>query len=143
MALPPPTSIALPLMLKVWSESESRSVLSDSLRAHGPYSPWDSPSQDTGVGGLFLLQGIFPIQGLTPRPSHGRHKLSHKGSSRVCNFKKSQRKLSCHHFLPQVKRAQISKAMGMMESQMLLLTLLMVKMENSLSTQNRQKRTFN
>ena len=28
-------------------------------------SPWDSPGQDTGVGSLALLQGIFPTQGRT------------------------------------------------------------------------------
>ena len=27
---------------------------------HGLYSPWNSPDQNTGVGSLFLLQGIFP-----------------------------------------------------------------------------------
>ena len=31
------------------SESESRSVVSDSLQPHGLYSPWNSPGQDTGV----------------------------------------------------------------------------------------------
>ena len=29
-------------------------------------SPWDSPSKNTGVGGHFLLQGIFPTQGSNP-----------------------------------------------------------------------------
>ena len=28
--------------------------------------PWDSPGQNTGVGSLSLLQGIFPAQGLNP-----------------------------------------------------------------------------
>ena len=28
--------------------------------------PWDSPGNDTGVGCHFLLQGIFPTQGLSP-----------------------------------------------------------------------------
>ena len=42
------------------SESESHSVLSDSLWPHGLYSPWNSPGQTTGVGSLSLLQGIFP-----------------------------------------------------------------------------------
>ena len=42
------------------SESESCSVLSDSLQPHGLYSPWYSPSQNTGVHSLSLLQGIFP-----------------------------------------------------------------------------------
>ena len=30
---------------------------------HGLYSPWNSPGQDTAVGSLSLLQGIFPTQG--------------------------------------------------------------------------------
>ena len=45
------------------TESESRSVMSDSLRPHGPYSPWNSPGQNTGVCSLSLLYGIFPTQG--------------------------------------------------------------------------------
>ena len=28
------------------------------------YSPWNFPGQNTGVGSLSLLQGIFPTQGL-------------------------------------------------------------------------------
>ena len=48
------------------SESKSHSVLSGSLRPYGPYSPWDSPGQNTGVGSLSLLQRIFPTQGLNP-----------------------------------------------------------------------------
>ena len=48
------------------SESESHSVLSDSLRPRGLYSPWNSPGQNTGVGSLSLLQGIFPTQGSNP-----------------------------------------------------------------------------
>ena len=44
------------------SESESRSVMSDCLRPHGLYSPWNSPGQDTGVGSFSLLQRIFPTQ---------------------------------------------------------------------------------
>ena len=43
------------------SESESHSVVSDSLRPHGLYSPWNSPCQNTG---LSLLQEIFPTQRL-------------------------------------------------------------------------------
>ena len=35
------------------------------LRPHGLYSPWNSPGQNTGVGSLFLLQGIFPIRDWT------------------------------------------------------------------------------
>ena len=36
--------------------------MSDSLRPCGLYSPWNSPGQNTGVGNLSLLQGIFPTQ---------------------------------------------------------------------------------
>ena len=38
------------------------SVMSDSLEPLGLYSPWNSPGQNTGVGSLSLLQGIFPTQ---------------------------------------------------------------------------------
>ena len=63
---------------------ESRSVMSNSLRPHGLYSPWNSLGQDTGVGILSLLQGIFPTQGLNPGLPHCRqivYQLSHKGST--------------------------------------------------------------
>ena len=66
------------------SESGSHSVVSDSLRYHGLYSPWNSPGQNPGVGGLCLLQGIFPSQGLNPRLPHCRallHQLSYEGNS--------------------------------------------------------------
>ena len=46
--------------------SESCSVVSDSLRPHGLYSPRNSPGQNTGVGSLSLLQGIFPTHGSNP-----------------------------------------------------------------------------
>ena len=41
-------------------ESESHSVMLDSLRLHGLYSSWNFPGQNTGVGSLSLPQGIFP-----------------------------------------------------------------------------------
>ena len=62
-------------------ESESRSVVSISLLLHGLYSPWNSPGQNTGVGSLSLLQGIFPTQGSNPDLLHCRrilYQLSHK-----------------------------------------------------------------
>ena len=46
------------------SESESHSVMSDSLRPHGPYSSSNSPGQNTGGGSLSFLQRIFPTQEL-------------------------------------------------------------------------------
>ena len=46
--------------------SESHSVMSYPLQSHGLYSAWNSPSQNTGMGSLSLLQGIFPTQGSNP-----------------------------------------------------------------------------
>ena len=43
-------------------QCESRSVVSYSLWPHGLYSPWNSPGQNTRVGTLSLLQGIFLTQ---------------------------------------------------------------------------------
>ena len=57
------------------SESESSSVMSDSLRPHELYSPLNSPGQNTGVGSLSLLQVIFPTQGSNPSLSHSRQIL--------------------------------------------------------------------
>ena len=56
-------------------ESESCLVMSDSLWPHGLYHPWNSPGQNTGVGSLFLFQGIFPIQELNQGLLHCRHIL--------------------------------------------------------------------
>ena len=53
------------------------------LQPRGLYSPWNSPGQNTGVGSLSLLQGIFPTQGWNPGLPHCRqilYQLSHKGS---------------------------------------------------------------
>ena len=49
----------------------------------GLYSPWNSPGQNTGVGSLSLLQGIFPTQGSNPGLLHCRrilYQLSCEGS---------------------------------------------------------------
>ena len=58
-------------------------VASHSLWRHGLYSLWNSPGQNTGVGSLSLLQGIFPAPGPNPGLPHCRqilYQLSHKGS---------------------------------------------------------------
>ena len=71
-----------PCFLMKWSES--RSVVSDSFNP-GLHGPWNSPGQNTGVGSLFLLQGIFPTQGSNPGLLHCRwilYQLNHKGSPR-------------------------------------------------------------
>ena len=67
----------------------SRPVMSNSLRPHGLYSPWNSPGQKTGVGSLSLLQGIFPTQGSNPGLPPYRwilYQLNHKGSPRILEW---------------------------------------------------------
>ena len=80
----PPMVMSLSLPLPSFLvKSESCSAISDSFQPHGLYSPWNSPGQDTGVGNLCLLQGIFPSQGSNPGLLHCRrilYQLSHKGS---------------------------------------------------------------
>ena len=69
--------------------NESHSVMSDSLRPHGLYSPWNSPGHNTGVGSRFLLQGIFLTQGSNPGLPHCRwilYQLSHEGSPRILEW---------------------------------------------------------
>ena len=55
--------------------------MSNSLRPHRLYSPWDSPGWNTGGGSL--PQGIFPTHGWDPGLPYCRwilYQLSHKGS---------------------------------------------------------------
>ena len=56
------------------------------LRPHGVYNPWNSLGQNTKVGSLSLLQGIFPTQGSNSGLPHCQQILyqrSHKGSPRI------------------------------------------------------------
>ena len=61
------------------SENESHTVVSDFAIpwavAQRVLCPRDSPSKNTGVGCHFLLQGIFPTQGLNPGLLHCRQIL--------------------------------------------------------------------
>ena len=67
--------------------------MSNSLRPHGPYSPWNSPGQNTGMGSNPHLQGPSQQRDWTHRsnPSllHCRrilHQLSHLGSPRILEW---------------------------------------------------------
>ena len=63
--------------------------MSSSLRPHGLCSPWNSSGQDTGVGSLSLLQGIFPTQRSNRGLLHCRqilYQLSHKGSPTILEW---------------------------------------------------------
>ena len=59
--------VPLKFIVFLYSESESCSVMCDSLRPHELYSPWNSPGQNTEVGSLSLLQGMFPNPSIEPR----------------------------------------------------------------------------
>ena len=60
--------------------------MSDCLWHQGLYNSWNSSGQNTGVGRLSLLQGIFPNQGLNLGLLHCKlilYQLSHQGSPRI------------------------------------------------------------
>ena len=70
-----------PLKCKRFLVCGSYTVVYNSLWSHG--SPWNSPSQNTGVGSCSFLQGIFPTQGSNPGLWHCKqilYQLSSKGS---------------------------------------------------------------
>ena len=82
----PPNSQA---PLQTERESESHSIVSDSLQPHELCSPWNSPGQYTGVCSCSFLQGIFPTQGSNPDLPHWRHilyQLSHQGCPRILEW---------------------------------------------------------
>ena len=69
--------------VNIGSESESPSVMLDSLQPHGVYSSRNSPGENTGVGSLSHLQGSFSTQGSNPGLSQCRcilYQLNHRGS---------------------------------------------------------------
>ena len=70
-------------------KSVSVSVMSNSLWPHGLYSLWNSLGQNTGVGSLSLLRGIFSTQGSKPGLLHCRqilYHLSHQGSPKILEW---------------------------------------------------------
>ena len=108
----------VPCAIQEESESEGRSVVSNSLRPHGLYSLWNSPGQNTGVGSLSFLQGIFfPTQGSNPGLAHcrvhslpaepqGKAKITGVGSlsllQRIFLTQESNRDLHCRWILYQL-----------------------------------------
>ena len=73
-----------------FQKCESHLVVSDILRPHELYSPWNYPGQNTWnqVGGCSLLQGIFPTQGLKPGLPHCRQILYQLATREACNPQK-------------------------------------------------------
>ena len=73
----------------VFVERKKVKVVSHSLQPHGLYSPWNPPGQNTGVGSISLLQGIFPPQGLNSGLPHCMwtpYQLSHRGSPNMLEW---------------------------------------------------------
>ena len=77
----------------IWSDLIHTSVtftqLSPTLWPQGLHSLWNSPGQNTGVGSLSLLQGIFPTRGSNPGLLHCRqilYQLSYQGSPRILEW---------------------------------------------------------
>ena len=75
-------------VLCVSSESESGSVLSDSLQPRGLHSPRNSPGQNIGVGCLSLSRGSSQPRDWTGFPHCRRilYQLSHKGSRGILKW---------------------------------------------------------
>ena len=74
--------------------------MSNSLRPHGLYSPWNSPGQNSGVGSLSLLQGVFLTQESNQGLLHCRQILYHLNHQR-----------SLVHVCPQLS-IHVSKVLG-------------------------------
>ena len=69
--------------------------MSGSLPPRGLYRPRNAPGQNTGVGSLSLLRGVFPTQGSNPSLPHcGQilYQLSHQGSPKTSPNKGFRRK---------------------------------------------------
>ena len=70
-------------------KSESRSVMSSSLRPHGTIQSMEFSRPEYLSGELSLLQGIFPAQGSNPGLPHCRqilYQLSYKGSLSILEW---------------------------------------------------------
>ena len=104
--VPPGKPSLLSALSQLPRERERRSAMSDSLWPHRLYSPRDSPGQNTGVGSLSLLQGIFPTQGSNPSLLHCRrivYQLSHQGSPTAKDLPYFFPLLSLEFFYPQTR----------------------------------------
>ena len=82
-------------------ESESCSVVSDSLRPHGLYSPWNSPCQNTGVGShissiKFSCIRLF----VTPRTAAHQASLSITNSQSPPKLISIESVMPSNHFIP-------------------------------------------
>ena len=73
-----------------WEGCVPRRQVRSALDSQRPFfaTPWNSPGQNTGVGSLSLLQGIFPTQGSNLGLLRCRqilHQLSHREAQEHCS----------------------------------------------------------
>ena len=98
---PPGKQLKACICLFLFSVQFSCSVVSDSLRPHGLQPtrllrPWDFPGKSTEVGCHFLIQGIFPTQGLNLGLLYCRQILHHYATWVACG----ERLLLTHEKMP-------------------------------------------
>ena len=77
-------------LTRLRSETESCSVVSDSLWHHRLYSPWNSPGQNTGVVAIPFSRGLFPSQGLNPGLPQSNAQNSPSQDSMICELRTSR-----------------------------------------------------
>ena len=85
-----------------------------------PYSPCNSPGQNTGVGSCSLLQGIFVTKGSNPGLLHCRlilYQLSHKEEYTEEVYKKDLHDLDNHngvitHLKPGILECEVKWTLG-------------------------------
>ena len=77
--------ILISVVKQVWSGKGKVAQSCPTLCDPMDYSPQNSPGQNTGVGSLSLLRGLFPTQESNPGLPHWRtlYQLTHTGSPRI------------------------------------------------------------
>ena len=84
----------IPVPRRGWTSGKWKSLSRVQLFGNPWTIPWNSPGQNTGVGSLSLLQGIFPTQGSNPGLPHCRrllYQLSHQPQELSRNSRKGDR----------------------------------------------------
>ena len=87
-----------------WQHGQNlHSVMSNSLRPHELYSPWNFPGQNTRVVSLSLLQGTFSTQGLNSDLLHCRWVIYQPSYQRspedIMLSEVSQKEKNKHHMI--------------------------------------------
>ena len=100
-------SLHMRVVVACFQYDEVEVKVSDSLWFPGTISPWNSPSQNTGLVSCYLLQRIVSIQGLNPGLPHCRwifYQLIHEGSpvSNMLPFIFTPSVYTCHQMMTSI-----------------------------------------